>query len=91
MRALDRKDVPVVIEVRVEGIGGGMSTLFIKLPAGAELGPARVRRIRIQARDLARRSAGTRVDGDDCRPSGRLGGRLYGGSLWARVTSLARW
>ncbi len=45
MIAYDRSDVPVVIEgggieVRVREIGGGMSTSFITLPAGADLGPA---------------------------------------------------
>lgn len=45
MRALSRSDVPVVIEgdgveVRLAEIGGGMSTSFIRLPQGADLGPA---------------------------------------------------
>ncbi len=44
MHALTRTDVPVVIEgggveVRLAEIGGGMTTSFIKLPAGADLGP----------------------------------------------------
>jgi hypothetical protein len=45
MRAFERIDVPVVIEgggveVRVAEIGGGMSTSFITLPKGTDLGPA---------------------------------------------------
>lgn len=45
MKALTREDAPVVIEnagvqVRVHEIGGGMSTSFIHLPQGADLGPA---------------------------------------------------
>lgn len=45
MKALSRQEVPVVIEgdgleVRLQEIGGGMSTSFIRLPAGADLGPA---------------------------------------------------
>ncbi len=44
MHALTRNNVPVVIEgggveVRLAEIGGGMTTSFIKLPAGADLGP----------------------------------------------------
>lgn len=47
MHALTRQDVPVVIEgdgveVRLSEIGGGMSTSFITLPKGADLGPALV-------------------------------------------------
>ena len=47
MQALTRQDVPVVIEgngveVRLQEIGGGMSTSFITLPQGADLGPALV-------------------------------------------------
>jgi hypothetical protein len=45
MRAVSRTDAPVVIEdngveVRLQEIGGGMTTSFIRLPAGADLGPA---------------------------------------------------
>lgn len=45
MKALSRTDVPVVIEgdgveVRLAEIGGGLSTSFITLPQGADLGPA---------------------------------------------------
>jgi hypothetical protein len=45
MNAVSQQDVPVVIEgdgveVRVQEIGGGMSTSFIRLPQGADLGPA---------------------------------------------------
>jgi hypothetical protein len=45
MEAVLRQDVPVVIEgdgveVRLQEIGGGMSTSFIRLPKGADLGPA---------------------------------------------------
>jgi hypothetical protein len=45
MKAVSRQDVPVVIEgngveVRLQEIGGGMSTSFIRLPRGADLGPA---------------------------------------------------
>ena len=45
MQAVTRNDVPVVIdgdgvEVRLQEIGGGMSTSFIRLPRGADLGPA---------------------------------------------------
>jgi hypothetical protein len=45
MKALARNDAPIVIEgdgveVRLEQIGGGMSTSFIRLPQGADLGPA---------------------------------------------------
>jgi hypothetical protein len=44
MKAFSQHEVPVVIsgdgvEVRVQEIGGGMSTSFIKLPQGADLGP----------------------------------------------------
>lgn len=47
MKAAARSDVPVVIEgngmeVRVQEIGGGMSTSFIRLPRGADLAPALV-------------------------------------------------
>lgn len=47
MHALARQDVPVVIEgggveVRLQEIGGGMSTSFIRLPEGTDLGPALV-------------------------------------------------
>ncbi|HEU0104386.1 MAG TPA: hypothetical protein VFR07_18915 [Mycobacteriales bacterium] len=47
MKSLVREDVPVVIEgngveVRLQEIGGGMSTSFIRLPQGADLGPALV-------------------------------------------------
>jgi hypothetical protein len=47
MKALTRQEVPVVIEgdgleVRLKEIGGGMSTSFIRLPKGADLGPALV-------------------------------------------------
>jgi hypothetical protein len=47
MHSLNRKEMPVVIEgngveVRLEEIGGGMSTSFIRLPQGADLGPALV-------------------------------------------------
>jgi hypothetical protein len=47
MRAAAREDVPVVIEgggvqVRLQEIGGGMSTSFIRLPQGTDLGPALV-------------------------------------------------
>ena len=47
MHALAREDVPVVlegngVEVRLQEIGGGMSTSFITLPQGADLGPALV-------------------------------------------------
>jgi hypothetical protein len=47
MKALTRGEVPVVIEgngveVRLQEIGGGMSTSFIRLPQGADLGPALV-------------------------------------------------
>ena len=45
MKAVTQDEVPVVIEgdgveVRLQEIGGGMSTSFITLPAGADLGPA---------------------------------------------------
>ena len=45
MKAVLRQDVPVVIEgdgveVRLQEIGGGMSASFIRLPKGADLGPA---------------------------------------------------
>lgn len=45
MRAITRTEAPVVIEgggieVRLREIGGGMSTSFIRLPQGADLGPA---------------------------------------------------
>lgn len=45
MQALSRSEVPIVIEgdgveVRLREIGGGMSTSFIRLPQGADLGPA---------------------------------------------------
>ncbi len=45
MKAVSRNDAPIVIdgdgvEVRVQEIGGGMSTSFIRLPQGADLGPA---------------------------------------------------
>lgn len=45
MKSLTREQAPVVIEgggieVRLEQIGGGMSTSFIRLPQGADLGPA---------------------------------------------------
>lgn len=45
MKAVLRSEVPVVIEgdgveVRLQEIGGGMSTSFIRLPQGADLGPA---------------------------------------------------
>lgn len=47
MQALSRSEVPVVmegdgLEVRLAEIGGGMSTSFIRLPQGADLGPALV-------------------------------------------------
>jgi hypothetical protein len=47
MHAVARHDVPIVIEgngveVRLQEIGGGMSTSFIRLPQGADLGPALV-------------------------------------------------
>ncbi|MCW2601205.1 MAG: hypothetical protein JWM02_3034 [Frankiales bacterium] len=47
MQAVARQDAPVVIEadgveVRLQEIGGGMSTSFIRLPQGADLGPALV-------------------------------------------------
>jgi hypothetical protein len=47
VHALARQDVPIVIEgdgveVRLQPIGGGMSTSFIRLPQGADLGPALV-------------------------------------------------
>lgn len=47
MRAAERQDVPLVIEgngveVRLQEIGGGMSTSFIRLPQGTDLGPALV-------------------------------------------------
>ena len=47
MQAVTRAEVPVVIEgdgveVRLQEIGGGMSTSFIRLPRGADLGPALV-------------------------------------------------
>jgi hypothetical protein len=43
--AVTQQDVPVIIEgdgveVRVQEIGGGMSISFIRLPEGADLGPA---------------------------------------------------
>lgn len=45
MKAVSRNDIPIVIdgdgvEVRLQEIGGGMSTSFIRLPQGADLGPA---------------------------------------------------
>jgi hypothetical protein len=45
MKAFAQHEVPVVIagdgvEVRMREIGGGMSTSFIHLPRGADLGPA---------------------------------------------------
>jgi hypothetical protein len=45
MNAVSQHEVPVVIsgdgvEVRVQEIGGGMSSSFIRLPQGADLGPA---------------------------------------------------
>ena len=45
MKAVSRNDVPLVmdgngVEVRLQEIGGGMSTSFIRLPQGADLGPA---------------------------------------------------
>jgi hypothetical protein len=45
MNAVSQQDVPVVIEgdgveVRVQEIGGGMSTAFVRLPQGTDLGPA---------------------------------------------------
>jgi hypothetical protein len=45
MKAVSRQNVPIVIEgdgveVRLQEIGGGMSTSFIRLPRGADLGPA---------------------------------------------------
>ena len=45
MKAVARQDVPVVIEgdgveVRLLEMGGGMSTSFIRLPQGTDLGPA---------------------------------------------------
>jgi len=45
MYAVTQQDVPVLIEgdgveVRVQEIGGGMSISFIRLPQGADLGPA---------------------------------------------------
>ncbi len=45
MNALAREEAPIVLEgggmeVRLEQIGGGMSTSFIRLPHGADLGPA---------------------------------------------------
>lgn len=45
MKAVLRHEVPIVIEgdgveVRLQEIGGGMSTSFIRLPQGADLGPA---------------------------------------------------
>jgi hypothetical protein len=47
MEGFTRQDVPVVIEgdgveVRLREIGGGMSTSFIRLPQGTDLGPALV-------------------------------------------------
>ncbi len=44
MRALTRTNVPVVIEgggveLKLAEIGGGMTASFVKLPAGADLGP----------------------------------------------------
>jgi hypothetical protein len=47
MQGIARQDVPIVIEgdgieVRLQEIGGGMSTSFITLPQGADLGPALV-------------------------------------------------
>ena len=47
MHAVAREAVPVVlegggVEVRLQEIGGGMSTSFIRLPGGADLGPALV-------------------------------------------------
>jgi len=45
MKAITRNEAPVVIngdgvEVRLQELGGGMSTSFIRLPRGADLGPA---------------------------------------------------
>ncbi|WP_326604248.1 hypothetical protein [Streptomyces sp. NBC_01800] len=45
--ALTREEVPIAIEsdgmeLRVQEIGGGMVTAFVRLPAGADLGPAMV-------------------------------------------------
>jgi hypothetical protein len=45
MKAVSRDDAPVVIdgngvEVRLQEMGGGMTASFIRLPAGADLGPA---------------------------------------------------
>ena len=47
MHAVARQDVPIVIEgngveVRLQEIGGGMSTSFIRLPKGTDLGPTLV-------------------------------------------------
>ena len=44
MKAVLRQDVPMVIEgdgveVRLQEIGGGMSTSFIRLPQGTDMGP----------------------------------------------------
>jgi hypothetical protein len=44
MKAVSRNDAPIVIdnngvEVRLREIGGGMTTSFIRLPEGADLGP----------------------------------------------------
>lgn len=45
MKTVSRQDAPVVIEgdgveVSLQEIGGGMSIAFVKLPRGADLGPA---------------------------------------------------
>jgi hypothetical protein len=45
MKAITRSDTPVAIEgdgveLRTQPVGGGMSTAFVTLPAGADLRPA---------------------------------------------------
>lgn len=44
MRAVSRDDAPIIVDrgvqVRLQEIGGGMSASFIRLPSGADLGPA---------------------------------------------------